>query len=127
MTEIGQKIIAKVREIASADPDFIYRSPTGAACLYVHKGEPSCLIGQALWQLGLIDGEIESAPSVLVAGRSFTTQPNKAWVTDLLPHLDILVSESEGKWLKTVQDRQDDLHPWGMAIEVADLQVANCG
>jgi len=57
MSKNGIRVIEAVRELASAQPDYVYGQ---RICVYVERdsvGEwrPSCLIGQALWSVGLID------------------------------------------------------------------------
>lgn len=126
MSELGQQIIAKVREIAAEQPDFVYHEPPGAvSCVYVHDGRPSCIIGQALWALGLIDATLEHDETpVLQPGTVYSpAKPNKVTSRDLFKHLGIEVDTEEAKWLRAVQSFQDSQFCWLLAVERADDDV----
>lgn len=109
MSDIGQKIIDKVREIAAAQPEFVYVPPggPGTTCYYVLDGEGSCIIGRALFALGLIDNSIPFDDNTLTVGALFNT-------------LGIEVDGEEGIWLREVQYQQDSGKPWGEAVGAAD-------
>jgi hypothetical protein len=104
MSEIGQKIIAETRKVAAETPGFVYRG----LCQYVDGGRPACLIGHALWNLGLIDETLEHL-SVNDDAVRFVTN-----------HLDIALDEAEESWLNLAQSRQDNGFPWGTSVVRAD-------
>ena len=114
MTEIGQKLIGIVRARAAENPEFVYerqRTPAGnfGSCRYVLDGQPSCLIGHALWGAGLIDAFFEE--------HYCNTYPFRTLVHELgLQQLD----DNERKWLISVQHHQDDGRSWGTAVEWTD-------
>ena len=108
MSELGQKLIAEVRKVAAERPDYIYQSSGPAdACWYMHNGEPSCIMGQAMYRLGAI------GPSNPQSGRI----ENKN-VSDALHILNINVDHPEADWLDEVQAAQDGRHlkPFGSEL-----------
>lgn len=107
MSEIGQKIIAEVRKVAAANPDYIYERVEGSPnCVYVRDGKPSCLIGHALWNLGLIDIHL---PADL----------NYGGIHRLAPELNIWLDDAELTWLMSAQSAQDTRKTWAEAVEYA--------
>lgn len=104
MSEIGQKLIAETRKVATENPDFVYEG----VCQYVDGGKPACLIGHALWNLGLIDEALERQ-SVNDDGVRFITN-----------HLEIALDDSEESWLTRTQSGQDNGISWGMSVVHAD-------
>ncbi len=110
MTVLGQHLISAVRARAAENPDYIYKSPFGhGTCAYVHDGCPSCLIGQALWDLGLIDASF--------AGTSGNYLP----FFSVVDHLGLVLDPEERKWLREVQYYQDtQRYSWGESVANAD-------
>jgi hypothetical protein len=104
MSELGQKLIAEVRAVAAETPGLVYRG----LCQYVYGGRPACLIGHALWNLGLIDETLEH--------RSV----NDDGVRFIANHLDIALDDAEETWLALTQSGQDNGAPWGTAVANAD-------
>ncbi len=114
-------VIAKVREIASASPDFVYHSPKAPVCVNVAKTADgqwvgSCIVGQAVVALGVPAKEIW----------------DKVWdafsAEALLRHLGVSASGLQDAWLLRVQARQDSQVPWAEAITAADQafpEIAN--
>lgn len=90
MSAVGQALIAEVRRIAAETPDYVYSSDQ---CMYMHEGQPSCIIGKALFNLGYL--------------------PNaKAGIEDqgvntALRILGLEVDANERRWLTAVQFAQD--------------------
>lgn len=118
MSEIGQSIIDAVRKAAANNPSFVYSNPglsgmDGNFCVYVKDGKPSCIIGHALWDLGIIDAELER--------HSF----NCVGVDDVLSWLSAMpggpeLDSNEISWLSHAQAGQDAEKPWAEAVEWAD-------
>lgn len=114
MSTIGQKLIDAVRATADSNPTYIYDNNYG--CCYVRDGQPSCLVGHAAWNLGLIDATFEREGA------------NRAAVCDLSDILGLGLDDGESFWLSTVQDHQDTGYPWIEAVAGADgvvLQYAD--
>lgn len=105
MSEKGAAIIAAIREVAAESPDFVYKG----MCQYVVNGQPGCLVGHALWRLGLIDEGIERYNTNDLKIKAF----DLAWAFD----------RAELAWLGHVQNRQDRGAPWGVAVKDADEVV----
>lgn len=127
MSELGKKLIGIVQAKAAEYPDYVYTPPEGGEqCFYVHRGEPSCLIGQALWATGLIDGHLESAPpgpdGVAINEESFRNVVESR----RFPGLGTL-DWPEVCWLSRVQFWQDHREPWARAVKFAndEFGVAN--
>lgn len=110
MSELGQRLIQIVRQKAAEDPGFVYQYPPGRdTCLYVYLGSPSCLIGQALWEAGLIDASLEDL------------EINIETFHALIQALELPIDSVEASWLASAQTRQDtNLHSWGEAVRGAD-------
>lgn len=107
MTATGESIIKAVRSIAAERPSHAYAQADG--CAYVLNGKPACLIGHALWNLGLLGPSIEDL------------RWNIMGIDSLLDDkLDIPVGSEEMGWLSLVQEHQDMGLPWGEAVEMAD-------
>lgn len=104
MSEIGQKLIAETRKVAAERSDFVYQG----FCQYVDGGKPACLIGHALWNLGLIDESLEF--------RSV----NEDCVRFVANDLNIALDDSEEDWLMNTQSGQDHGTSWGMSVVRAD-------
>lgn len=117
----GEQIIQAIRDVASEKPDFVYARPEGSSkCMYMHEGKPSCLIGQALFKLGVIDASIESVPSA--------DHGNSAGAGSLLNYLGeqgkIDVSFSQRRWISEVQWNQDKGATWSDSVQAADEAYA---
>lgn len=117
-TSIGEQLQEKVREIAAERPDYVYRG-NGAVgklgrCVYVRDGQPSCLIGHALWGLGLIDATLEQ--------RGSGQGDNTGDIHSLADTLNLDIDSDSLDWLSQAQYRQDVGRPWGEAVQLADEQ-----
>lgn len=116
MSELGQKLIEIVRRKAAENPGFTYTSPIpdSTSCWYVHDGKPSCLIGQALWEAGLIDDTIDE-------------DDNSSSFRHLLRYKGGVhswhVEHDEANWLALAQSWQDKKYPWGHAVQQADAGI----
>lgn len=102
-------IIAKVREIAATEPDFMYPQ-IGGACTYNKTTSyddfvlPQCIFGKALTQLGI------PVPSALEG----------CGIQTVLARMGIPFTDEQEQWMRTVQRHQDDHVPWGHAVQAAD-------
>ena len=111
MTVVGQQLINSVRAHAAQNPDFVYKSPdwTGSTCVYVYNGCASCLIGQALFDLGLINPSMETS--------QFNDFPIREIILDVL---GLRFDAEELQWLSDVQTNQDLGNSWGDSVKLAD-------
>lgn len=108
-TEFGQRVINAVREVAAEDPSYVFTD----VCRYVDQQGPACIVGHALWNLGLIDSTF------------YHDYANDEGIDCLLETLHATteayeMSENEADWLKRVQDMQDSKTAWGTAVSLAD-------
>lgn len=118
MTVLGEQLISIVRAKAAETPDYIYRPPTlNGACLYVHQGKPSCIIGHALWEVGLIDANLPGASS-----GSSVFHINEESIRTVAVDLELDLSIAEINWLAHVQGKQDRASSWGDAVASADAK-----
>lgn len=117
-TIVEHKLIEWTRKVAGENPDFVYEQITkenesgykSRSCLYVHDGKPSCLIGHAAIEAGIIDLSIEF------------TGNNLLEACELVQNLGIVdqLSHAEIKWLNAAQNAQDTGQTWAEAIKSAD-------
>jgi hypothetical protein len=114
VSDIGEKLISIVRAKAEENPEFVYLPPggDGTSCLYVHDGQPSCLIGQALWGAGCINAQFE---------RNWTHNTER--IDGIALALGLELDPAEIEWLGRVQDSQDNQAPWGRAVAAADRDL----
>lgn len=119
MSEIGQKLIAGVKAAAEERPDYVYErpktpegKPKAASCMYVRDGQPSCIVGHAAFNLGLIDSGFELRPE------------NTGGVSELLDTLGLEVDREELYWLDEAQEQQDTGSRWDAAVANADTALA---
>ncbi|RAV17550.1 hypothetical protein DQP57_00565 [Mycobacterium colombiense] len=108
MSEIGQKLIEETRKVAAEYPDFIFKD----ICRYVNDGKPGCIVGHALWNLGMVDETTE--------GKGF----NDDGIWGLDKYLNLNLDPYEYTWLRAAQDEQDTGAPWGKAVAAADEVAA---
>jgi hypothetical protein len=97
----------KVREIATANPDYVYDYSIIGRCYYT-KPNGGCLIGQALVAL-----EPELLPVLQELDERGCPQVNR------LP-LKMPLALNITRWIVDVQQSQDDGRPWSKCIEFAD-------
>ena len=112
MSELGEKLIASVRKFAAERPDYVYRNaddnhPQRSGCVYfTNDGQPSCLIGHALADLGLLSAQPELF--------------NGSWIANVVKEYGWEIDSRELEWLVDVQNYQDALKTWGRAVALAD-------
>lgn len=132
----GEDLITAVREVAAASPDFSYLKYNNRnECQYfnyettenmygkITTGQPSCILGQALWRLGythtiLPEGRYDSYNYL---GSMINTREFDAFAKFF--HMDL--EPEEIQWLLDVQTGQDTGETWGQAVEGADKHAAN--
>lgn len=111
MSNRGAKLIKIIRDLAAEKPDFVYERPgnyhDGKGCVYVHDGQPSCIVGHAMWRAGLIDDSFENM------------NYNHHGFGGHIPGMKTLTGR-EVQWLEEVQGNQDCGETWSDAVLNAD-------
>ena len=112
-----EELINKVREIAKANPDFVYQYPCSDMCYYTDVNG-GCLFGQAI---NLLDSNIDLTnfnPTDLcsVNGPSIKT---------VLRELNIYGNRKQIDWCSLVQGAQDEQVAWGEAVSGGDARYGN--
>jgi hypothetical protein len=110
----ADQIITEVRRIAAENPDFRYRDHLngGEKCFYneTEDGEPACIMGQALANLGhAVDPVYEQKGVEHVLIHQFGLHPGY----------------QQGMWLTEVQISQDRGATWAEAVETADQRFGH--
>lgn len=119
----GEQIAQAIRDIAAERPDHVYvkgerTDGITAPCLYVRNGGPDCIVGQALWRLGVIDASLEGTPS--------NNQTAAGILGDLVRKEVVApITNHTLDWIMEVQMRQDKLRPWGECISSANYATAS--
>lgn len=131
----GSDLINAVREIASYSPTYKYKSVNNQ-CLYFKRsdvettegrmsfGQPSCIIGWALWSLGYSD-EILPGGEVPYGVGKWSSLINTREFDDFAKFYHMSLTKEEKNWLVAVQTAQDYGQTWGEAIKRADEEMAN--
>ena len=107
-------LVAEVRKIAEATPDYTYSSPDGGAlvCVYMDKaGQPSCIVGKALHAVSPED-------FALVGKKHNAQHPDALWAEGIIDG-----DYDDREWLMDVQAAQDLGVPWGSAVAQADASA----
>lgn len=118
----GDDLVNAIREVAEANPDFVYRAPSvHELCVYVDEGQPSCLVGHGLWNLGLINETFDNGEPYWAKDAN----PNYQSVCDVLDRLGLWdqMTEAQRVWVGVAQSTQDDSLSWGTSIRRADETV----
>lgn len=108
------ELIAATRKIAASRPGHVYDPPAvggahvhdGGDCVYSLDGQPSCLIGHALEDLGLLG----------VAAKA----GNETSIDTLIGRIGLQFTRRQRQWLKQVQTLQDGGESWGSAVADTD-------
>jgi hypothetical protein len=101
-------IMGEIRHIAAERPEYVYIAQSDlSTCQYFEDdGSPGCIVGHALDRFGFNEVEEEVPASECLADLGI----NGEW--------------SEYEWLDTVQHAQDQMVPWGEAVQVADGKIS---
>ena len=111
MSKFGKRLAKEVNRLAAESPDFIYPHEDA---VYVLNGEPSCLYGQALWNLGLIDESFERKLGKTQSGLDglLNYQP----IDIVLDRLNLKVGKKEVMAFILSQESQDNGRPWDVSV-----------
>lgn len=108
-------VIAKVRELAAADPEFVYSGDAEGypVCKYIHKDDqPGCIFGQALLALGVSPDRLREYDDT-----------EDSTITSILCQLagaDRIADAQKLAWCGQCQRAQDSNEQWAEAIREAD-------
>lgn len=107
--DIAQEVVRLGKE----NPDFVYNSPLKSGeCVYVSGGEGSCIVGQALINLGVDIDILKASDYALV---ELGDGDMASSVIDKV--LDVEDDDSDLiYYIDDVQREQDQRTPWGAAI-----------
>lgn len=108
MSDLGCQLIAEVRKVAADNPLFQYYNGEDESCKYISNGGPDCLIGHALWNIGLIDADWQG------------DRQSRSDIRNIVEWAEWELDASEVDWLAHVQQSQDNSCPWGRCIRQAD-------
>jgi hypothetical protein len=112
MTVTAAQIISEIRAVAAEQPGYMYLA---YHCLYVERSGdvvvPSCIVGHALWRLGVIDEKF------------YFSSHNDEAVIPTLHMLGIRATRQQLRWLETVQKQQDEGAPCSSTVQTADRKV----
>ena len=106
-------------------PEFVYRSPAGASCVYAWGGQPSCGVGQALVHLGApldVVAELDSAN----CGTGISARGMGPALAAHGINLDYKACKVFAKF-QEIQDRGNFIDPgatWGQALAAAEAYFA---
>lgn len=101
-----QKAISLAREIVEGHEDYVYEMVAGA-CVYVHDGQCSCLVGWVLHAHGVSLEELKERNLGSICSR-----------TGPLGDLPF-VTKDAAQFLVDLQETQDRSNPWGEALAYA--------
>lgn len=107
------RAVELLKEVAEERPDFVYAPPNDqGACVYVHEGEPSCIVGHVLVRMGVPTEHLD-----------FDVPDNIPTAIGLLSRLEetgLVDVNSDDAWvLERAQREQDSGVPWGKAVKMA--------
>jgi hypothetical protein len=94
---------AEIRRLAAERPNHIHKD----ACEYVKDGVGSCLLGQALENIGI---DLDPLSGSL----------NGEEIDDVAKWLGWEIDPLVLAWAFKVQEHQDSEYPWGKAVAIAD-------
>lgn len=97
------------RAVALKGEDYVYERPEDGFCKYMYDGQPSCLIGHALLDLGVEYSAQWEGKHARAIGHGVDHQdyvPTFNWPDDSTAHAAI-----------RAQGRQDDGETWGVALD----------
>jgi hypothetical protein len=118
MTITFEQLETEVRRLATEQPDYIYPANANGGkipsrinpgdttpcppCVYTqHQDKPPCIFGQALLNLGVPAEQLHD---------QYTS------IRGLLGVLGIEATRDQYLWASAVQESQDAMTPWGLAI-----------
>ncbi len=141
MTVTAEQLISTVREIANADPEFVYTprqmnevhgieeeeaaldgvavDPENTTCTYVGTTpEKCCIFGRALMEFDIAKPEWDNPNAV---DHRLNTLAIRELIEELVQRGEIEApTPAQRVWMTSVQEKQDASYTWAGAIEGAD-------
>lgn len=112
--DLDAAIEAVEKAVLAKGEDYVYDRPEGRHwCVYVHEGQPSCIVGHALTYLGVPLDALAKADGA-TGGRWFEPVSEEL----AMDGIAYFTHEATG-FLAYAQQRQDDGYPWGEAFRDA--------
>ena len=105
----ASELWAEVQKIAAERPDHVYEPPYGSDCVYMHNGEPSCIVGQGFARLGLAPERFDDIEENSVEG---IFEDEWGLFSELVESDD----PDAVSCMEVAQARQDAGKPWGEAV-----------
>lgn len=109
-------VVRRIKELASENPDYVYRPVNYSDCANVHETEsglvPGCIVGKALIDLGVPPGWF--VENDLVESGSYVVMKTLGVITGR-DHLN----DHRFRFIDSVQGHQDDAETWGDAVAYA--------
>lgn len=99
--------------VAEAGEGFVYIAP-GNKCVYVHNGEPSCIVGRTLAKLGITIETLEPFDTLCHGGAAGAHTVIASLVDAGIEFDD---PDTIASALRAAQSEQDDGARWGYALE----------
>lgn len=111
------EVIEALQKIVTASPDYVYTPPGDTGwCLYSYNGDPSCLVGQALAEVGVPIDALESFNPGGKYGEDVGLIASNAAII-------LGLAKSTGVYLQVAQKVQDNGKPWGEALAAAEAAI----
>lgn len=101
-------------QVEKRGKEYVYKSPVGGSCVYFDpaSGEPSCIVGCVLADLGVTYADITGPGPGFSDGNKVPI--GRLWADGIIQAPDEVVTV-----LRTVQYEQDMGSRWGAAVAVA--------
>ena len=107
------KAITLLREVVKGKEEYVYKRPVGSsgpACVYQANGEPSCVVGKALFKVGVTADELDAMDRTGVhTGINSVTLPERVSLTN-----------DARAVFAAAQEKQDRGTEWGIALRAAE-------
>jgi len=98
-----------LNDIASKNPDYIYKQPSSVGCSYFDEGTPSCIVGHMFAKHGIADSQLPRSLNY----RRIDLLP------DSVPEV-VSFDKLALAYVTEVQGNQDTGMPWGESVKVAN-------
>jgi hypothetical protein len=117
------QLAAEVRRIAAERPGDVYVRPfeKDAGCYYWHRTKPGCIVGQALFNLGVPGEKLAVCDDVT----NFPNLQDGTGVENVVRTQGLVEVDDEYSlsWLTLVQESQDNGTNFAAAVEYADNET----
>jgi hypothetical protein len=114
----GPLALRLLREVVAERPDYVYQGEKGR-CLYIHAGQPSCLVGRVLTRHGVTASVLQALDD------DEDTTIDTAY--PVLERRGFAITKEAVRILTASQGVQDRIKPWRDALAVAEEEAARLG